>query len=69
MKVTITNIVDDKTFRAKSVLFRKHPKYEKYVTTHKSYLVDSAGKKVEVGQEVEIKPSKPISKRKRWSLA
>jgi len=68
MRVKVLNIIDDKTFKALSTSYKKHPKYGKYITTHKKYLVDSSGKKVEVGQEVEIVSSRPISKRKRWAL-
>lgn len=68
MKVKVLNIIDEKTFKAQSVSYKKHPKYEKYITKYKKYLVDSGNKKVEVGQEVEISPSRPISKRKRWAL-
>ncbi len=68
MKVKVLNIIDDKTFKALSTSYQKHPKYGKYITVHKKYLVDSGSKKVEVGQEVEIISSRPISKRKRWAL-
>lgn len=68
MKVTVLNIIDEKTFKALSTTYKKHLRYGKYITVHKKYLVDSQGKKVEVGQEVEIVGSRPISKRKRWAL-
>ncbi len=68
MKVTVLNIIDDKTFKAVSTALKKHPQYGKYVTVDKKYLVDSQGKKVVVGNEVEIVSSKPISKTKRWIL-
>ena len=68
MKVTVLNIIDDKTFKGLSTTLKKHPRYGKYVTVHKKYLVDSQGQKVTVGQEVEIISSRPISKRKRWAL-
>lgn len=68
MKVTILNIIDGKTFKAVATAYKKHPKYGKYITKHKKYLVDSAGKEVSVGQEVEIVGSRPISKTKRWVL-
>lgn len=68
MKVKVINIIDDKTFKAVSTSYKKHYKYEKYVTVHKKYLVDSQGKKLSVGEEVEIIPSRPLSKRKRWAL-
>ena len=69
MKVTVLNIIDHKTFRAIATTYKKHPKYGKYVTMHKKYLVDSGEKTVVVGQEVEISSSRPISKLKRWVLA
>lgn len=68
MKVTVLNIIDEKTFKGISTALKKHPRYGKYITVHKKYLVDSQGQKVTVGDEVEIIPSRPISKTKRWAL-
>jgi small subunit ribosomal protein S17 len=68
MKVKILNIIDDKTFKGIATTSKKHPRYGKYITTHKKYLVDSQGQKVNVGDEVEIISSRPISKRKKWAL-
>ena len=68
MKVTVLNIIDEKTFKALSTTYKKHPRYGKIVTVHKKYLVDSQSKKVNVGEEVEIVSCRPLSKRKRWAL-
>lgn len=68
MKVKILNIIDDKTFKGVATAIKKHPRYGKYITVHKNYLIDSQGQKVTVGDEVEIVSSKPISKRKKWAL-
>jgi len=68
MKVKVENIIDDKTFKAVATSYKKHKKYEKYITSHKSYLVHFDGQDIKVGQEVLIDQSKPISKRKRWRL-
>jgi small subunit ribosomal protein S17 len=68
MKVQVLNIIDDKTFKASSTIFKKHLRYGKYITIHKKYLVDSRGKKLNIGDEVEIKSSRPISKRKKWII-
>ncbi len=68
MKVKILNIIDEKTFKGVATIFKKHPRYGKYITVHKNYLVDSQGKSVNVGDEVEIVSSRPISKRKKWAL-
>ena len=68
MKVKVLNIIDAKTFKAVSTVYKKHPQYGKFVTVHTKYLVDSAGKTVKIGDEVEIISSRPISKLKRWVL-
>jgi len=46
----------------------KHPKYKKYMRLTKKYLVHDAGNTAKVGDKVEIKESRPISKRKRFVL-
>jgi len=68
MKVKVLNIIDDKTFKGIATSYKKHPKYEKYVTTYKKFLVHYEGKKVNVGEGVSISETRPISKRKRWIL-
>jgi ribosomal protein S17 len=68
MKVKVLNIIDKKTFKAVSTVFKKHEQYGKYVTVYKKYLVDSGDATVEIGQEVEIVNCRPISKRKTWAL-
>lgn len=59
MKDTITVAVER---------YVKHPKYKKYLRRTKKYLVHDAGNTATVGQQVEIKESRPISKRKRFEL-
>lgn len=68
MKVKVLNIVDERTFKAVSTAYKKHFRYGKYITIHKKYLVDSRNTKVNIGDEVEIVSSRPISKMKRWAL-
>ena len=68
MKVAVENIIDNKTFKAFATSYKKHKIYEKYITSHKRYLVDFDGESIEIGQEVSIVQSKPSSKRKRWKL-
>ena len=68
MKVTVLNIIDEKTFKALSTTYKKHPRYGKYITVHKNYLVESLGKEVSIGDEIEMKSSRPISKLKKWVL-
>jgi small subunit ribosomal protein S17 len=68
MKVKVVNVVDHKTFKASSVTKKKHQRYGKYIMVPKSYLVDSGDRQVNVGDEVDIKSSRPLSKRKKWAL-
>lgn len=68
MKVIVLKIIDDKTFKAQSVVLKKHPKYGKYIIHTKKYLVDSNGNKVSYGQVVDIINTRPISKNKKWKL-
>ena len=46
----------------------KHPKYGKYLSAHKKYLVHDEEGKAGVGDIVQISESRPLSKRKRWRL-
>lgn len=46
----------------------KHPKYKKFQRRTKKYLVHDAGNTATVGQKVEIKETRPLSKRKRFEL-
>ena len=46
----------------------KHPKYKKYLRRTKKYLVHDAGNTARVGDKVEIKEVRPISKRKAYAL-
>jgi small subunit ribosomal protein S17 len=46
----------------------KHPKYKKFMRRTKKFLVHDAGNTAKVGQLVEIKETRPLSKRKHFEL-
>jgi len=46
----------------------KHPKYKKFLRRTKKYLVHDAGNTAKVGEVVDIKEVRPISKRKSFTL-
>ena len=46
----------------------QHPKYKKYYTMSKKFLVHDVGNTAQVGDKVIIRETKPISKRKRFIL-
>lgn len=68
MRVRVKNIIDKNTFKAVAISYKEHKKYKKYITTYKNYLVHFDGENIELGQDVFINQSRPISKRKRWTL-
>ena len=46
----------------------KHPKYKKFLRRTKKFLVHDAGNTAKVGQVVDIKEVRPMSKRKSFAL-
>ena len=48
--------------------FVKHPKYKKYQTRTKKFLVHDPGNTTKVGDEVVIVACRPLSKLKRFKL-
>ena len=46
----------------------KHPKYKKYQAKTKKYLVHNPGNTVQVGDKVEIRQTRPISKNKHFVI-
>ncbi|MCA9354977.1 30S ribosomal protein S17 [Candidatus Kaiserbacteria bacterium] len=46
----------------------KHPKYKKFLRRTKKFLVHDKGNTAKVGETVEIKEVRPISKRKSFEL-
>ncbi len=59
MTDTITVIVDR---------YVKHPKYKKFQRLSKKFLVHDAGNTAKEGQLVEIRETRPLSKRKHFEL-
>ena len=45
-----------------------HPVYKKFITRSKKYAAHDENNTFKTGQTVRIEESKPISKRKRWTL-
>ena len=46
----------------------KHPKYKKFMRRTKKFLVHDKGNTAKVGEVVDIKETRPISKRKCFEL-
>lgn len=45
-----------------------HPKYKKFMRRTKKYLVHDAGNTAKEGDKVEIRETRPLSKRKHFEL-
>ena len=69
---TLTGVVVsdkmDKTIVVSVSRKYKHPKYGKFISTHKKYYAHDEKQEANIGDEVQIRNSRPLSKTKRWSL-
>lgn len=64
-------VVSDKmkdTIVVKVQSFVKHPKYEKYIKSAKKFKAHDIGNTAKIGDNVEIREAKPISKTKNFIL-
>lgn len=48
---------------------KMHPKYKKTIRRHAKYLVHNDGNQAKLGDVVEICPTRPLSKLKRWRIS
>lgn len=48
--------------------YQKHPKYGKFINTHKKFKAHDAGNTAKVGDKVQIVETRPISKDKHFKL-
>ena len=47
---------------------RRHPQYGKVIRNHKKYYAHDESNELEIGQEVSIVETRPLSKLKRWRV-
>ncbi len=70
-RTAIGRVVSDKMDKSAVVLIErkvKHPVYGKYVSKSKKLHVHDAENTLSVGDTVQIKECRPISKTKSWTL-
>lgn len=68
-KVLSGTVVSDKMKDTVVVLverYQEHPKYGKFVSTRKKFKAHDAGNTKKIGDKVEIRETKPISKDKHF---
>ncbi len=58
----------DKTVTVEVVRRMRHPKYGKFITRRKKYLVHDENNEAHIGDTVRIMETRPLSRRKRWRL-
>lgn len=66
---TVTSDVQDKTITVAVTRSVTHPIYGKRYTLTKKFAVHDEKNEAHVGDKVEITETRPISKRKSWTLA
>jgi len=66
---TITSLKNTKTAIVTVSSRKLHPLYKKYMKSTKKYACHYEGMTLELGQEVQINESKPISKTKKFVIA
>lgn len=65
---TVVSTKMDKTITVRVERRFKHPKYGKYVRSHKKFMAHDEENKALEGDFVEIAATRPMSKQKRWRL-
>lgn len=68
IKVKIIKKAGDKTVVGEASFLKQHPIYKKYIKVFKKYMIHDESNSVKIGEEVFIKSSRPISKRKTWVI-
>lgn len=68
LRGTVISTRMQKTITVRVERVYKHEKYKKYVRQHKHYHVHDEEGLAGVGDEVEIRECRPLSKLKRWRL-
>ncbi|HXV25475.1 MAG TPA: 30S ribosomal protein S17 [Alphaproteobacteria bacterium] len=68
LKGMVVSDACDKTIVVRVERRVMHPIYKKYITRSKRYAAHDEGNRFKVGDVVEIRECRPISKRKRWEV-
>jgi small subunit ribosomal protein S17 len=58
----------DKTVAVKVVSHKTHPLYQKQIKSTKTYLAHDPHNSGQVGDTVTLRPTRPLSARKRWII-
>jgi len=64
-------VISDKMDKSRVVVvetIKKHPLYKKYLVRKKKYMVHDEKNESKVGDRVLFMETRPLSKRKRWTI-
>ena len=70
-KLKKAKVISDKMKKSAVVVIERrlrHPVYKKVITRTTRYLVHNPEDKAKKGDIVAIRPTRPMSKRKRWTI-
>ncbi len=68
-KGVVTSNKQEKTIIVTVYSYKNHPKYKKrYRTSSKFHVDNPENKKFEIGTEITIYETRPLSKLKRWTI-
>lgn len=68
MQGVVTGRPGDKTVVVNVERLMKHPLYKKIIRRSKRYHAHDEGNAVKIGDKVQIRESRPISRLKRWTV-
>ena len=68
LKGTVVSTKMQDTITVAVERYVKHPKYKKFMRRTKKFLVHDAGNTAKEGETVEIRETRPLSKRKHFEL-
>jgi small subunit ribosomal protein S17 len=66
VKVKVVGKAGDKTIVGEASYLQQHPIYKKYMKKTKKYIIHDEKNAINVGEEIFIKSTRPISKTKSW---
>ncbi len=69
MQGEVVSVAMQKTAVVRVETRKKHPKYQKTIRSHKKYLAHDEESQAGMGDVVEIVPTRPLSRRKRWRIS
>ena len=65
----VVSVAMDKSAVVQVETRKMHPKYKKTIRRHKKYIAHDEENSAALNDIVEILPTRPISKRKRWRIS